>query len=271
MQHIETRSLTYSILLHTAMLLIGAFGLPALLPEKPEPMPLVMTVELLPVGAITNVKPSDKPITEEKKAPTPKTSKPVDPSTDKPAPPTPPEEKKPFDPNDDAVPNPDSKPKPKEDKPKEEKPKKDDFAALLNQLKQENKPDKSKDAKDTSNSEKNTTRSDAPYDASMPLSISEKDAIRSQFIACWRMPAGAKDAHTLAARIKVELNQDGSVLKAELVSDQRGRYGSDMFFKAAVDSALRAVHMCSPIKNLPPDKYGSWREMELNFDPSEMM
>ena len=36
-------------------------------------------------------------------------------------------------------------------------------------------------------------------------------------------------------------------------------------------SAVRAVHKCSPLKNLPPEKYGSWREMEINFDPKEML
>lgn len=269
---LETRSLTYSILLHTALLLIAAFGLPMLLPDRPEPMPMVMTVELVPVGEITNLKPSEKPIQKEQKAPTPKTPKPVTPSvTEKPKEPAPTEEKKPFDPMEEPAPA--EKPKPKEEKPKKEeaKPKPDDFAALLNQLKQENTTDKSKDAKDKTNTEENKTRSDAPYDDSMPLSISEKDTIRSQFMVCWTMPAGAKDAHTLAVRVKVELGQDGSVIKAAIAPDQMGRYGSDIVFRAAADSAVRAVHKCSPLKNLPPEKYGSWREMEINFDPREML
>lgn len=267
---VESRSLSYSIVLHTIAVLIAAFGLPVILPKQSEPMPLVMTVELLPVGAITNVKPSDKPITEEKKAPTPKTLKPVTPSvTEKPKEAAP--EKKPFDPMENAEPLPSEKPKPK-DKPKEEtKQKEDDFAALLNKLKQEAKMDKTKEATDTTNTEKNTTKSDAAYDDSLPLSLSEKDMIRSQFIPCWTMPAGAKNAETLAARVKVKLQADGTVIEAVLAPDQQGRYRTDQFFRAAADSAVRAVHKCSPLKNLPPDKYGSWREMELNFDPADLL
>ncbi len=270
MQLVESRSLSLSIFLHVAALLIAAFGLPMLLPPRPEPMPLVMTVELVPVGEITNLKPSDKPIQQEKKAPTPKTTKPVPPSvTEKPKEPKPPTpEKKPFDPADETLPADKAKPK---DTPKEEaKPKDDDFEALLNKLKQEAKTDKSKEAKDATNAAENKTRSDAPYDDSMPLSISEKDTIRSQFLVCWTMPAGSKDAHTLAVRIKMELQADGSVLKAAIAPDQMGRYTSEPFFRAAADSALRAVYKCSPLKNLPPDKYGSWREMELNFDPQDL-
>ncbi len=272
MHIVETRSLNLSIALHVVAVLIAAFGLPVLLPERPEPMPLVMTVELLPISAMSNVKPSEKAITEEKHAPTPKTIKPITPSvTEKPTEPTPPApEKKPFDPMEEAEPL--DKPKPKEEKPKEEaKPKPDDFAALLNKLKQEAVTDKSKDAKDTTNTEKNTTKSDAPYDDSMPLSISETDMIRSQFIPCWTMPAGAKDAHTLAVRVKVKLQADGTVIEATLAPDLTGRYASDFTFRAAADSAIRATHKCSPLKNLPPDKYGTWKEMEINFNPADLL
>lgn len=266
----ETRSLSYSIALHAAMILIAAVGLPMLLPETPEPEPLVMSVEILPIGDVTNVKPSDKAIAEEKNAPTPKTIKPVTPSAvEKPKEPAPPEP--PSKEPEKAEPLPGEKPKPIE-KPKEDaKPKTDDFAALLNKLKQETKTEPVKNAKDTSTSEANKTKSDAPYDASQPLSISERDAIRSQFIKCWRMPAGAKDPHSLAARIKIELREDGSLITATLAPDQLGRYGSDTFFRAAADSAIRAANQCSPLQNLPPDKYGSWRSMELNFDPQEML
>lgn len=269
---VESRSVSLSIVLHAVALLIAAFGLPALLPKKPEPVPLVMSVELLPISEISNVKPSETPIQKEQKAPTPKTTKPVTPSAkEKAAEPPPPE--KTFDPLKEAEPLPSEKPKPVE-KPKEkntEELKPDEFAALLNQLKQEAKTDKSKEAKDTTNTTENKTKSDAPYDDALPLSISEKDAIRSQFIQCWTMPAGAKDAHSLAARVKIKLQPDGTVLEAVLAPDQRGRYASDPFFRAAADSAIRAVHKCSPIKNLPPDKYNSWRETELNFDPRDAL
>ncbi|MES2984629.1 MAG: cell envelope integrity protein TolA [Pseudomonadota bacterium] len=270
---VQSRSLSFSIVLHTVAVLFAAFGLPVLMPSPTEPIPLVMTVELLPVGDVTNVKPSEKPIQQEQKAQAAKNSKPITPTAqEKPKAPTPPAppEKKPFDPTEDAVPAPDAKEKPVE-KPKDEaKSKPDDFAKLLNQLQEEAKAEKSKDAKDKTTGAENKTKSDAPYDDSAPLSISEKDTIRSQFLVCWTMPAGAKDAQSLAARIKVEFQADGTVLSATLAADQQGRYGSDPFFRAAADSAIRAVHKCSPLKNLPPEKYNSWRSMEMNFDPKDM-
>jgi hypothetical protein len=114
----------------------------------------------------------------------------------------------------------------------------------------------------------NLTKSEAPYDPSLPLSISEKDAIASQFVKCWRLPAGSANDSSLRVSVDVWLRPDGSVIKAHLTSDQRGKYNADNVFRAAADSALRAMHMCSPLKNLPTNKYNSWKEMRLNFDPS---
>ena len=39
--------------------------------------------------------------------------------------------------------------------------------------------------------------------------------------------------------------------------------------QAAADSAVRAVYQCQPY-TLPSDKYALWRDMILNFDPSDM-
>ncbi len=269
MQFVESRSVNISLILHVGMALIAFVGLPAILPAPAEPMPMVMTVEILPITGVTNVKPSDKPIEKKQEAPTPKTPKPVEPSTPEPVKATEPEKptEKTFDPTEGAEPSPTEKPKPKE----EEKPKADDFAALLNKLKQENTTAPNKDAKDKTNTEENKTKSDAPYDPTLPLSLSETDAIRGQFIPCWRVPMGSKDAASLAVRVKVELIQDGSVKTANIASDQQSRYASDPMFRAAADSAVRAVHKCSPLKNLPPEKFNTWKEMTINFDPKDML
>ena len=272
MQPVQSRSLSYSMSLHVLLVLFAAFGLPVLLPSKPDPTPMVMSVDLLPISEISNVKPSDKPIQEEKHAQAVKTTKPVEPTVkEKPQEKAPPEPKKAEPkPPEKAEPAPGVKPKPEEKKKEEKKPDAKEFAALLNKLKQEAKPEPKKSKDDTS-AEANKTKSDAPYDNSLPMSMTEKDSIRSQFIPCWRMPAGAKDPHSLAARIKIQLMPDGTVRSATLASDQAGRYASDSFFRAAADAAMRAVHQCSPLKGLPPEKYGSWREMELNFDPQDLL
>lgn len=265
----ENRFLHYSLALHIGVALVFLVGLPSIF-TRADPQPLVLSVEILPIGAITNVKPSDKPIEQQKTAKAPVNKKPI--------PKTAAEEQKKPDPvkQKDEVADPDKTEKPEEkpkEKPKpEEKPKTDDFAALISKLKQETSQEKTDPkSKDSEAAEENKTKSDAPYDASLPLSISEKDAIRSQFVQCWHMPAGARDADNLAVRVRISLSADGAVTEVKLATGQSGRYNSDSFFRAAADSAIRAVWKCSPLKYLSPEKYSSWSDMELNFDPQELL
>lgn len=267
----ESRSFTLSLAFHLLLVLLGLFGLPALLPERSDPVPVVMTVDILPISEMTNVKPSDKPITEKKevkqplikKAPTPTVKEPPKPAqkeVPKPVEKEPEPEEKPFDPDEGA-----EKPVKKET-PKEQPKQEQKFEDLLKNL--QNEADKSsKDAKDDTAVAENKTRSDAPYDDSMPLSISEQDAIRNQFIPCWSPPMGAKDVNNLVVVVKAQYKDTGELIDVKLRSDLQGRYSGDAFFRAAADSAIRAVHRCSPLKNLDASKYGSWRDMELTFDP----
>jgi len=66
--------------------------------------------------------------------------------------------------------------------------------------------------------------------------------------------------------VKMHLNQDGSIQGSPEVTSGGG---GDGVGRAAAESARRAVARCAPY-NLPADKYDSWSEVIVNFDPSEM-
>ncbi len=266
------RSLTYSALAHLVGFLIVIFGFPSIL-NQTDPEPFVMSVEIVPIGAITNLPSQNKPLSKWQQAPVPVTPKHVTPTV---------KEEKKSEPE--PEPKKDDVPLPEPDKPAEKKPEKkpepkkeeknkeqEAFEAILKSLKEQADEKPEKEAKDDKTTKENKTRSDKPYDPAMALSITEKDAIRGQFVKCWRMPAGAKDAEGLAARVRVSVSSSGEVTEVRLATNQLARYRSDAFFRAAADSAIRAVWKCSPLQNLPPDKYETWQDMELNFDPKEML
>ena len=272
---VEQRSLKISAGAHIGALLLALFGLPVLLPEAPEPKPLVMTVEVLPISEITNVKPSDKPIQDAKKAPTvmkkPTPPKPVaaqpkpTPKEDKPEP-----VEKTFDPDAEKVEV--EKKKPIESKPTEKPKDEKTLEQILADLEKESKTSE-KDAKDTVTQEENKTKSEAPYDATQPLSLSEEDALKNAYIPCWSPPAGAKDAANLIVVLRAQYNPDGSLIDAKLDSSLQGRYNSDTFFRAAADSAMRAVKhpRCNPLKNLPASLFPKLKDTKITFDPRSMM
>jgi hypothetical protein len=82
---------------------------------------------------------------------------------------------------------------------------------------------------------------------------------------------GAMDPGSLVVKVKAQYKEDGTLIDVTLLPALQGRYNSDQYFRAAADSAVRAVHRCSPLKNLDMSKYGSWRDMELTFDPKMYM
>ncbi|MBT3533827.1 MAG: hypothetical protein HN478_08110 [Rhodospirillaceae bacterium] len=158
-------------------------------------------------------------------------------------------------------------------KPKRRRPRFDpDHIAALLDKDDEKKPRQRREAAKSRKADKQpaparkVARSQAP---SVPMTMSEIDAIRYQIQQCWSIPAGARDAENLVVRIKVFLNSDGSLSRApEIVS---GDGAGDPFYRTAAESARRAVLKCSPLKNLPADKYARWREITLTFNPRDML
>ena len=279
-----TRGITISTALHVLLVVMLAVGMPDWFKREQESQPLVITLENLPITDRTNIRPSDSAITRKDNTPAPM---PVRKPTSKPKPPPPPpQEPEPVvappakpKPSADPAPKPEpvtpEKAKPAPKKTPEPAPKQDaSFEEVLKNLEKEamespsEESPKPKSEKEKDGAAQNLTTSQAPYDPTLPLSLSETDAITSQFIKCWRLPAGAANDYELRVSVDVSLRRDGSVIKAYLTSNQRQRYGADPVFRSAADGALRAVFKCSPIQNLPQEKYNSWKDMRLNFDPS---
>ncbi len=260
-------------MVHFFLLLLAIFGLPSILNPRPPVEPAPITVDILPISEMSNVKPREvqpeppKPVEKPKEAEQKKPAPPV--KTSEAPPPPPPTEK------------PSEIKKPKEEKKKEEKkpdekkddkkkkPKEDDLAAILKSVKDTAQKEK-KDKEKPKAAANETPAKSERYDETMPMSLSEKDAIRSQIAKCWNVPAGAKDAENLVVTLHIQVEMTGAVMSVELAADT-SRYNSDSFFRAAADSAMRAVRQCSPLKNLAPEKYGTWKDMELTFNPKDML
>lgn len=284
-----------SVIFHVALIIIAIFGLPWIKRDFEVPQPI--SVEMVDIAAITQTtriapQPIPEPKEEPKEAEAPQP--PPQPAQNTAADPTPPEppkpeekkpeEKKPekekekpeIDPN--ALPD---KKKPKEeDKKKEEKkpePKKEtkkdpskDFASVLKNLAPPKEPAKQPDkAPDMKVAENAPAPAASNATLGPKMTMSEEDALRRQLEGCWSVPIGAKDAENLNIEIRLVINPDRTLREAKVVDT--GRYGSDTFFRAAADSAMRAVRnpLCSPFQ-LPPDKYETWKTVVVNFNPRQM-
>jgi hypothetical protein len=99
------------------------------------------------------------------------------------------------------------------------------------------------------------------------VTASEIEGVRSKIRPCWHSLGASKDQNMIITLV-VQMNQDGTPVKAEL--SDTGRYNRDPIFRAAADAAHRAIMnpRCHPWP-LSPEKYGSWRYITFNFDPRD--
>jgi hypothetical protein len=106
------------------------------------------------------------------------------------------------------------------------------------------------------------------------LTASEMDMLSAQVLRqltpCWNIPAGARDARDLVVEVKASLNQDGTVRGQPIIVD-RSRM-ADPLFRAAAESARRTFFnpQCTPLK-LPADKYEAWKDLDVIFDPKDIL
>ena len=136
------------------------------------------------------------------------------------------------------------------------------IAALIDKAKEENAKVKKSDNKLTQSSVKNSFASG--------LTLSEEDALRAQIFGCWTVPLGLPYDDDLLVRVKLELKQDGTINKSEILDHERMNKPGQKFYKILAESALRAVRLCQPLR-VPPTGYEKWKDLQLNFNPTEML
>jgi outer membrane biosynthesis protein TonB len=260
-------SVIISAVFHVIVMIISAFGLPYWA-KREFIVPKPVVVDFVDISKVTEtnritpqpVQPEEKK--EEDKPPPAATNTAQEatmPSMDKSTPPEKTAAKAEPKPAPDPAAPPEKKKPPKKEEAKAA-PKKD-FSSVLKNL-----ADPS-DKKPAPEAPKQATGTPAPLGPKMTMS--EEDALRRQLEKCWNVPFGAKDAENLIVEIFMVINPDRTLREARVVDNMR--YNTDTFFRAAADSALRAVRspLCSPF-DVPPDKYSTWNTVTVTFNPKDM-
>jgi outer membrane biosynthesis protein TonB len=256
-----------SFALHAAIVAATFFSWPHTLKIASESPPVV-PVDLVTIGETTNIRAATAP------APEPEAVTPPPPQTPAPQPVEPPPVSEPAPQVSEAEPAPEpvpSSPKPVATPPppvpkikpapaKPEAPKKkfdiNNIAALL---------DKNAKAAPKSTQTANETRRGIGAQNAMTMDL--VDALRNQIAQCWSPPVAAPDPARLIVTLDVFLNPDGSVARPPQLSADSA--SGDSYKRAAADAARRAIYTCAPYK-LPADRYQSWREIKVTFDPRQM-
>jgi colicin import membrane protein len=107
----------------------------------------------------------------------------------------------------------------------------------------------------------------APRGLAPRLSQSELDALRARLAQLWNPPAGARNPQELVVQVRMQLKPDGTLAAPPTVLTS----GQSSIFMAARDSAVRAVFRGQPFDMLRPEHYEQWKDIEITFDPRDMV
>ena len=265
------RSILVSSALHLIVIMITAISLP-FLAKKPIDLPPIVSIELIQITDKTNI-----PFAPKAKKTIEKIKEKEKKLVSEQAPPKQVKKVKP-----DSVPLPEDQTK-KIEKIKEDKQNPEKIDNEVKQVSEFEKDelfdpnniaaliDKSKieSAENTKKTNKVTQDQQKTADVS-GLTLSEEDALKAQIFGCWSIPLGLPYNENLLVRIKLELNQDGTVLQSEILDHARMNKPGQGFYKVLAESALRAIKLCQPLR-VPTTGYERWKELQLNFDAREML
>jgi len=107
----------------------------------------------------------------------------------------------------------------------------------------------------------------APNAHASQLSQSELDGLRARLSQCWSPPAGVDATSNLFVVLHVLFKPDGSLATEPAVVE-----GSESVLGPALtESAKRALLLCQPFTMLKPEHYEQWKDIEVKFDPHELL
>jgi outer membrane biosynthesis protein TonB len=106
-----------------------------------------------------------------------------------------------------------------------------------------------------------------PRGQARQLTQNELDALRARLAQLWNPPAGAQNPQELVVAIRIRLKPDGTLAGPPMVTTS----GQSPLFMAARDSAIRAVFRGQPFDMLRPETYEVWKDIEVTFDPRDMI
>ena len=136
----------------------------------------------------------------------------------------------------------------------------DQVAALLDKR----DPRRQMAAAETLNSQPNLGASTG---AAAQLSQSEIDALRARISSCWSPPPGINASTKMYVVLRVLFKPDASMSQEPVLVEAT----ASALGPALAESAKRALLLCQPFTMLKPEHYNQWKDLELKFDPQELL
>ena len=98
--------------------------------------------------------------------------------------------------------------------------------------------------------EKDSEIAEKPKKKKPKQTLELEKKLEAQIYGCWSIPLGLPLDEDLVVKIKLELNQDGTILRSEISDHGKNRLNYEAgqgFYSVLVESVLRAIRLCQPL------------------------
>jgi colicin import membrane protein len=102
---------------------------------------------------------------------------------------------------------------------------------------------------------------------SAQMSQSEIDALRARISSCWSPPQGVDINSKVYVVLRVLFKPDRTLVQEPVLVEAT----ASPLGPALAASAKRALLSCQPFTMLRPEHYDQWKDLELKFDPKELL
>jgi hypothetical protein len=96
---------------------------------------------------------------------------------------------------------------------------------------------------------------------------SEITALRARISSCWTPPPGINVNSKVYVVLRVLFKTDGSMQQTPVLVEG----SASPLAPALAESAKRALLLCQPFTMLRPEHYDQWKDIQLRFDPHELL
>ncbi|MDA0939103.1 MAG: hypothetical protein O3C05_02300 [Proteobacteria bacterium] len=104
--------------------------------------------------------------------------------------------------------------------------------------------------------------------AESSTSLSDIDLIKQQIQYSWSPITFAGNSQSIIVTVQIQLDIDGNIVSVRVLNSKAQK--EQKYYRAFVDSILRAIHIASQLQNLPRDTFARWRNLELIFNLDDM-
>jgi hypothetical protein len=111
------------------------------------------------------------------------------------------------------------------------------------------------------------TATAGPGGAGQALTDTERKGLVVAVQDCWSVPIGIQNASELVVTLAVDLAPNGGLSSSPKLIEPSSADGQ---IQQAFEAARRALIACAPY-DLPPEKYETWKRLEVVFNPKNMV